>query len=195
MTRTFFNEKASIWDETIAEKDSTKLEKLAGYLNVTPGSSVLDVGSGTGIFVPFLLNKIGKYGQLVALDIAEEMLKRSIAKAFSGNIVYLHADITSLPLAGEIFSAIVCYSSFPHFRNKPRALSEMARVLKSSGKLFICHTSSRHTINKIHRETPAVKHDIIPSAEDMRTMLLSAGFTGIKIDDSNDSYLVSATKS
>lgn len=194
MLRSYFNEKAATWDTTIAEKDTTKLQRMAQRLNIKPGSSVLDIGTGTGVFVPFLLNKIGAKGQLVAMDIAEEMLRISRAKDFAGNIEHLLADIVNLPLTEKTFDAIVCYSSFPHFHNKPKALAEMSRSLRSSGRLFICHTSSRSAINAIHSELPAVKNDLIPDSKEMHKLLSRIGFSEIKIEDRNDSYLASALK-
>lgn len=194
MIRTYFNQRATVWDETSSEKDMTKLERMARRLNIEPGATVLDVGSGTGVFTPFLLSRMGENGWLVALDFAEEMLRNARAKGFDGNIDYLHADVTSVPLLGEVFDVVVCYSSFPHFQDKPRTLGEVNRILKNGGKLFICHTSSRVRINEIHRHTPAVENDIIPDEDEMRIMLSLAGFTDIRIDDNNGSYLASAGK-
>ncbi len=194
MIRAHFNQRAAIWDETASEKDTTKLKQMARRLNIKPGSTVLDVGTGTGVFIPFLLSKIGKNGQIVALDFAEEMLRKAQAKGFNGNIDYLHADVTNIPLGEEIFDVVICYSSFPHFQNKPRALAEMNRVIKTGGKLFICHTSSQTTINQIHRQVPAMENDTIPDEEEMQIMLSMAGFTDIIIEDSSESYLASARK-
>ena len=194
MIKAYFNEKAAIWDETIAEKDTAKLNRLAERLNIEPGSIALDVGTGTGIFVPYLLDRIGKNGRLVALDFAEQMLKKARAKGFDGNIEYLQVDVTSVPLPEEVFDVVVCYSSFPHFQDKPRALSEINRVLKKGGKLFICHTSSRDIINQIHRQIPAVENDTIPDSGEMQMMLSVSGFIDIRVDDDNDSYFASATK-
>ena len=193
MSRAYFNQKAASWDETIAEKDTTKLERMARRLNIESGSTVLEVGTGTGVFIPFLLSVIGKGGRLVALDIAEEMLKKARAKGFNGNIDYLCADVTDIPF-GEIFDTIVCYSSFPHFQDKLRALTEMKRVTKSGGKLLICHTSSRAEINEIHREIPAVQNDLIPDKSEMQEMLLTAGFIDIRIEEDSESYLAMAKK-
>ena len=49
MIRTYFNQMAVIWDETAVEKDEVKLKLMAQRLNIKPGSSVLDVGTGTGV--------------------------------------------------------------------------------------------------------------------------------------------------
>ena len=194
MTKAYFNEKAKVWDETIAERDVTKLENMARRLDIEPGSTVLDVGTGTGVFVPFILSRIGEKGRLVCLDFAEEMLNRARAKGFPGNIEYICADITNSRLNDETFDTVVCYSSFPHFQDKPKALREINRVLKKGGRLFICHTSSRTTINQIHRQIPEVHNDLIPEENELRELLSSAGFGEISIRDEEDNYLASARK-
>jgi ubiquinone/menaquinone biosynthesis C-methylase UbiE len=194
VTRAYFNEKAANWDETVAEKDVTKLEEMARCLAIESGATVLDVGTGTGVFVPFILSYIGENGRLVCLDFAEEMLKRAQAKGFKGNIEYIQADIINTGLNDETFDTVVCYSSFPHFQNKPSALNEINRVLKKGGRLLICHTSSRLTINDIHRQIPQVQNDLIPDEDEMRQLLSAAGFTEISIYDNDDSYLTSAKK-
>ena len=194
MIRAYFNQRAAIWDETIAKRDATKLERMARRLSIKPGSTVLDVGAGTGVFIPFLLSEMGKKGQIVALDFAEEMLREARVKGFNGDVAYLHADVTSIPFGEEIFDIVVCYASFPHFQDKPRALAEIRRVTKSGGELLICHTSSRARINRIHRQIPAVANDIIPDEDEMQIMLAKAGFTEIRIDDNNHSYLARARK-
>ncbi len=194
MIRAYFNQRAAVWDETIAEKDTAKLERMAGRLNLGSGFTVLDVGTGTGVFLPFLLHRIGRNGRVVAIDVADEMLPRARAKGFAGDINYLCADVMDIPLDDEIFDAIVCYSSFPHFQDKPRAFTEMNRVIKSGGRLLICHTLSRTQINEIHRQNPIVHHDTIPDADEMQSMLSAAGFTDISIEDNSDSYLATATR-
>jgi len=194
MIRVYFNEKAATWDKTVAERDSTKLERMAKRLKIKPGSIVLDVGTGTGVFIHFLLREMGKGGRIIALDFAEKMLRRARAKGFNGNIDYLCADVTNIPLGNEIFDIIVCYSSFPHFQDKSRALAEMNRVIKRGGRLLICHTSSRASINEIHRQIPAVENDIIPDKSEVQEVLSMAGFVDIKIEDDSENYLASARK-
>jgi len=194
MLREYFNQMASIWDETIAEKDITKMERMAERLNLKPGFIVLDVGTGTGVFLPLILERIGNKGRIVALDIAEEMLTRAQSKCFAGNIDYLCADVMDIPFDNEIFDTVVCYSSFPHFRDKRKALAEVHRTLKNGSRLSICHTKSRTEINNIHSQIEAVCNDTIPDTDEVTTMLSAAGFTEILVSDSSASYFVNALK-
>ena len=194
MIKNYFSRVAAVWDETAAENDQVKLRLMAERLNIRPGTTVLDVGTGTGIFIPFLLSKVGNHGQILALDIAEEMLRRARAKGFNGIVSYLNADVVNIPLPDKTFGSVVCYSSFPHFHNKAKALTEIYRVTRSGGYLFICHTSSRDAVNEIHGSIPEVENDLIPDANEMRIMLAKAGFIDIRIEDYRESYLCCARK-
>lgn len=194
MIRTYFNGKAATWDEIAAEKDSLKLTQMAARLDIELSSIVLDVGTGTGVFIPFLRQSIGGGGKILALDIAEEMLRRARAKNFDGVVAYLNADVAHIPLPDDSVDSVVCYSSFPHFQDKSKALAEIHRVIKSGGYLFICHTSSREAINEIHNGIPEVANDVIPGEVEMHLILSEAGFTDIAIEDNGEDYLCSALK-
>jgi ubiquinone/menaquinone biosynthesis C-methylase UbiE len=194
MSKDYFNSRAAIWDEQVTEKDTGKLKAMMARLDIKAGDDVLDVGTGTGVFVPFLLEKTGPEGRLVCIDYAGEMLKIAKAKGFKGNITFLCTDIMENRLADDSFNSAVCYSVFPHFRDKPGALREIYRLLKKSGRLFICHTSSRREINEIHRGLPEVCDHLLPENDEMRRMLSGTGFKNISIDDGQDYYLARAVK-
>jgi demethylmenaquinone methyltransferase/2-methoxy-6-polyprenyl-1,4-benzoquinol methylase len=194
MIRDYFNEKAVTWDSYASEKDASKLERMVERLSLKPGMTVLDIGTGTGVFLPHLLKTIGRKGQVIALDIAEKMLLQAQEKGFAGEIAFLCADVTDIPLQTEICDAVVCYSSFPHFQNKPKALREMRRVLKKGGCVFICHTSGREAINRIHHSVPLLHHDLLPDGAAMQTLLQTADFTEINVEDEADSYFAVGRK-
>jgi len=194
MIRAFFNEKASIWDESVAEKDVTKLENVARQLNLELGTTVLDIGTGTGVFVPYLVKKMGQEGQLVAFDIAEKMLQVARAKGIPGKITYVQADVNFIPLVDEHFDAVVCYSSFPHFENKAKALYEIKRVLKKGGRLFVCHTASRDNINAIHSQIPGFASHILPNRGEMKRLLLESGFIEVEVYDTTQSYFAAGKR-
>ncbi len=194
MIRTYFNGKAAMWDEIAAEKDWSKLRQMAERLDIRPGSMVLDIGTGTGVFIPYILHSIGCEGKILALDIAEEMLRRAKVKSFNGAVDFLNADVSCIPLLEASVDSVVCYSSFPHFQDKEKALAEMYRVVKRGGRLFICHSSSREAINGLHNGIPEVAHDVIPEEWEMREMLSESGFADIVIEDNCEDYLCRALK-
>jgi ubiquinone/menaquinone biosynthesis C-methylase UbiE len=167
---------------------------MAARLKIESGATVLDIGTGTGVFLPYLLKKVGTGGRIIALDIAEKMLAKAQSKGFKGDIKYLCADVMKIPLDDEFCDAVVCYSSLPHFPDKPKAMQEMKRILKKGGRVFICHTSSREQINHIHRNIPVVQNDLLPDAIEMATLLSNAGFTEIQVEDSAESYLAYGRK-
>jgi len=194
MSKQYFNDRAGIWDEKVAEKDTAKLKAMAARLKIETGATVLDAGTGTGVFMPYLLDKIGTDGSLICLDYAEEMIKEAKAKKHAGNISFICTDIVTTGLPENFCDAVVCYSVFPHFDHPFRALQEIARVLKPGGWLYVCHTSSRQTINEIHHKIPEVCDHVLPENDDFRRMLIQAGFVDISIEDGAEDYLVKAKK-
>jgi ubiquinone/menaquinone biosynthesis C-methylase UbiE len=194
MTGDYFNEHADTWDETSTEQNIPLLERTAGRLQLKPGMTVLDVGTGTGVFLPHLVREVGVKGRVIALDMAEKMLARAHVKHFSENITFICACVRYVPLEVETCDAVVCYSSFPHFQNKPKALAEIKRILKKNGRLFVCHTSSRATINKTHMHVAVLHHDMLPEIDEMETLLKTAGYADIRVEDADDSYFASARR-
>jgi len=195
MVRDYFDGKAEEWDDRSAEKDIGKLERMAARLDIKPGMTVLDIGTGTGVFLPYLAGSAGERGHIIALDVARKMLLKAKSKGISGNIDYICSNVEDLPLAAGTCDAAVCYSSLPHFRNKVRALQQVRRVLKSDGWLYVCHTSGRETINRIHGQVPALHTDLLPDASEMYSLMIMMGFTQVLVEDKDDSYFACARKS
>jgi ubiquinone/menaquinone biosynthesis C-methylase UbiE len=194
--REYFNQLAGKWDKMTTEETRSRLPEMIRDLRIKPGDALLDVGGGTGILLPLLYEVAGNKSKIISLDIAEEMLKRARNNSYSNNIHYVHADVTAIPLASETFDFVICYSCFPHFPDKTKALAEMARVLRSNGRLVICHTASRHEINKLHESIgDVIMNDTIPDEATMRDMLTASGLKTIEVRDEANQYLAIAAKS
>ncbi|MGR9073739.1 MAG: methyltransferase domain-containing protein, partial [Gammaproteobacteria bacterium] len=46
-------------------------------LNLSPGDTVIDLGCGTGLCFPLLIDKVGPEGLLIGVDMSSEMLSRA----------------------------------------------------------------------------------------------------------------------
>ena len=56
--RQFFDQVAAEWDASEVEETHTLLREIVARLGIEPGSTALDVGTGTGMLVPLLLEAI-----------------------------------------------------------------------------------------------------------------------------------------
>jgi ubiquinone/menaquinone biosynthesis C-methylase UbiE len=191
--RQFFDRIATEWDESEVEETYTRLQEIVTRLGIEPGSTVLDVGTGTGVLVPLLLEATDGKGQIVALDFSDEMLKRAKSKGYP--VFYVQGDAQRLPFPPETFDWVICNAVFPHFPNKRRALNEASRVLREGGRLVICHTASRQEINEFHRSVGGVvAHDTIPDEKMMRQLLREVGLEKVRVQDEPDRYVALAQR-
>ena len=191
--REYFDQIAAEWDELLEEGTIARLREIVAGLDIAPGAAVLDVGCGTGVLFPLLLEKVGQKGRIVALDISGEMLRRARAKGYPVECV--QGDAQSLPLSDERFDWVICNAVFPHFTDKLRALREIHRVLKDGARLVICHASSRQKVNELHRSIGGViANDTIPDEAEMQRLLREAKLDRAVVQDKPDRYLVLACR-
>jgi ubiquinone/menaquinone biosynthesis C-methylase UbiE len=191
--RQFFDQAAVDWDAQEVEETYIQLQEIVAGLGIEPGSMVLDVGTGTGVLVPLLLEATGGKGQIVALDFSDEMLRRAQAKGHP--VAYVQGDAQRMPFPPQTFDWVICNAVFPHFSDKRHALSEASRVLREGGRLVICHTASRQTINELHRSVGGVvAYDTIPDEKAMRQLLQEAGLGEVRVWDDPDRYVALAQR-
>jgi demethylmenaquinone methyltransferase/2-methoxy-6-polyprenyl-1,4-benzoquinol methylase len=194
ISRQFFNNAASHWDETVRNNDPVKLQELIKRLAFPSDACVLDVGTGTGVFVPYIQSRLNGSGRVVCVDFAFRMLEIAYKKNGNEGIEHICAEIETVGFTGDVFDAAVCYSTFPHFHEKLLALANICNLLKAGGKVFICHTASRDEINAIHHKIPDLSDHLIPEEGAMREMLAAAGFEEVSITDNAGYYLAEAKR-
>jgi len=191
----YFDQLAPTWDEELTPERLKCLSKIVKGLGIKPGYYVLDIGSGTGVLLPFLIPEVGCEGRIVALDFSVEMLGQAQARNFPPIVGFAQADVLAIPLADDSVDLAICNSVFPHFADKGKALKEIARVLRNNGRLVICHTMSREMINQLHQSAGgAVANDLLPDESQLGRLVKQAGLKVTHFEDSTERYLVIAEK-
>jgi ubiquinone/menaquinone biosynthesis C-methylase UbiE len=193
-SRAYFNTKAESWDVTPRSNAPHQLQTLIERLDINQGALVLDVGSGTGVFVPYIQRKVGEDGRVICVDFALNMLTIARVKMNHNSITHVCAEIETAGFNAGVFDAAVCYSTFPHFHDKPLALGNIYNLLQPGGKIFICHSASREFINDIHLKIVDFQDHLIPQSDEMFSLMQVAGFRNILIEESADAYLVVGQK-
>jgi len=192
----YFDQLAPTWDKELTRDRLKCLGNIVKELGIKPGYYVLDIGSGTGVLLPFLITELGGEGRIVALDFSAEMLVQARAKNFPPMVVFAQADVLTVPLADSSVDMAICNSAFPHFDDKAGALEEIARVLRNHGRLVICHTMSRDMLNRLHQSVGGiVAHDLLPDESQLRGLIKQAGLKITRFEDNPERYLVIAKKS
>ncbi|MGL5404135.1 MAG: class I SAM-dependent methyltransferase [Acinetobacter sp.] len=102
---------------------------LQDQLKVGENSSVIDLGSGTGKFLPFLLQTQAKVIAVEPVTAMREQLKQSYS-----TVECLQTSSDQLLVKDESINAIICAQSFHWFSNI-ETLKEMYRVLIPTGHL------------------------------------------------------------
>jgi ubiquinone/menaquinone biosynthesis C-methylase UbiE len=191
-----FDQLAPTWDKELTPERLASLGEIVDELGIKPGDHVLDLGSGTGVLLPFLISQLSGEGEIVALDFSAEMLTQAQAKICPPMVRYAQADVVAIPLDDNSVDLAICNRAFPHFEDKVKALKEIARVLRNSGRLAICHTMSRDTLNRLHQSIGGVvADDLLPDEFELRGLIEQAGLKITHFEDGPERYLVIAEKS
>jgi ubiquinone/menaquinone biosynthesis C-methylase UbiE len=179
--KAFFDRHADRWDERFQyEKKRDRILEVIKDFDLQEGHWVLDVGTGTGVLLPFLGEAIGPSGKLMAIDFAFKMLEQ--AKQRGKKAILLNASVEAIPFQADQFDRVTCFSAFPHFPDKERALFEMVRVLKKGGRLMVAHLHSIEEINQLHQEVGGpISHDLLPHPERIRNLMKDAGLGGVSV--------------
>jgi ubiquinone/menaquinone biosynthesis C-methylase UbiE len=193
--REYFDQLACHWDREVSLAGLECLSHIVRELDLGPESRVLDVGCGTGVLLPFLVEAVGAGGRITALDFSRNMLLEARAKRFQPVVNLVQADVTDLPLVDDFAHVVICNSAFPHFGDKAEALKEMARVLRDDGRLVICHTASRDRINEFHQSIGgAVGADLLPDEAQLAQLAKRADLKIRYLEDGPTRYLAIAGK-
>ena len=118
---------------------SERLLERLDWLRIRP-RRVLDLGSGTGQVAAHLARRYPK-AQVLALDLAEAMVRRSLERLgrwarWRGRAAGLCADMEALPLAAGSVDLVVSNLALQWCPDLPRALGEMRRVLAPGGAVL-----------------------------------------------------------
>lgn len=117
------------------------LEHLHRYMvcaNFCEGKKILDVASGAG-YGSYMLSQCSG-ADVTGVDVSAEAVAYAAQTYQNKNLRYINASITDLSMLDDkSFDVVSCFETIEHItaENQISALSEIARLLKDDGILFI----------------------------------------------------------
>jgi ubiquinone/menaquinone biosynthesis C-methylase UbiE len=191
----FFNQRAHEWDKN-TKHDADKIKYILLQLDLRGSEKILDVGTGTGILIPFYIKYLNS-GTITAIDFSEKMIDVASSKfppEKYPQVEFISSDIYDINYSNH-FDIVMCYSCFPHFKDKPLAISVFKKMLKSQGKLVVAHSNSRDEINSVHMQSgDEISKDILPTSSVLKNMIQTAGFKVIFERDDEAFFIMIAKK-
>ena len=152
---------------------------------LTPGESVLDLGSGSGLDCFLAAQQVGPQGRVAGLDMTDDMLelaRRNLAKVGADNVEFHKGEMESMPLPDDTFDVIISNCVINLSPDKDAVFRESMRVLKPGGRMRVSDIVWTRTPTATEREDLASWAGCIAGAlqvDEYVSSLEAAGFVEV----------------
>ena len=110
------------------------------YAGIREGNTVVDLGSGAGNDVFVARAIVGNKGRIIGVDMTEAMIEKANKnniKLGYNNVEFKLGDIENIPLENNIADVVVSNCVLNLVPDKPKAFSEIFRILKPGGHFCV----------------------------------------------------------
>jgi arsenite methyltransferase len=157
-------------------------------IQLEPGQTVLDLGSGGGIDVLLSAKHVGPFGKVYGLDMTDEMLalaRENQRKAGATNVEFLKGTIEAIPLPDRSVDVIVSNCVINLSPDKDAVLREAFRVLKPGGRFAVADVVVQGEVPDTLRRSLEMWVGCVAGAlqdTEYVSKLRAAGFADIDVD-------------
>lgn len=108
-------------------------------VSLPESADVIDVACGTGVVVKTVSERLAGRGRIVGTDLNPAMIEiaRQTMPPTDHTVEWFACDVTALPFEDGEFDVAFCQQGLQFFPDKPKALSEIARVVRPDGRLYL----------------------------------------------------------
>ena len=157
-------------------------------LELKPGETVLDLGSGGGIDVLLSAKRVGPTGKVYGLDMTDEMLalaRENQRQAGATNVEFMKGTIEAIPLPDDSVDVIISNCVINLSSDKDAVLREAFRVLKPGGRFAVSDVVVRGEVPAEIRRSVELWVGCIAGALDEQeygAKLRAAGFADVDVE-------------
>jgi SAM-dependent methyltransferase len=157
-------------------------------IELKPGETVLDLGSGGGIDVLLSARRVGPTGKAYGLDMTDDMLalaRENQRQAKVENVEFLKGEIERIPLPDCSVDVVISNCVINLSADKDCVLREAFRVLKPGGRFAVSDIVVRGEIPAEVRASMLLWVGCIAGAleeQKYKSKLARAGFASISIE-------------
>jgi len=155
--------------------------------SLTPGQTVLDLGSGAGLDCFFAAKKVGETGKVIGVDMTPEMIERARSSAKRLNITnvdFRQGYLEELPVESNTVDVIISNCVINLSPDKEKVFAEAFRVLNPGGKLAVSDIVTEGELPEPIRKSLSAWAGCVAGAVevgDYISMMKNVGFTNISV--------------
>jgi arsenite methyltransferase len=166
---------------------------------IRDGDSVLDIGSGSGTDVFITVGLVGSRGRVLGLDLTEAMrdkLRANVAAAGVVNLEVLAGNAEAIPLPEAAVDVVTSNGVLNLVPDKPRAIREIARVLRAGGRVQIADIVVRTLPSEACRAHPELWAECVVGATTAESYVAgfeAAGLCDVELMNPSDYFAGSSS--
>ena len=155
--------------------------------SLTPGQTVLDLGSGGGIDCFLAAKKVGPTGKVIGVDMTATMIERARSnkeKLGAENVEFRLGEIEHLPVADNTIDVIISNCVINLSPDKPQVFREAFRALKPGGKLSVSDIVTDGPLPDVIKNSLSAWAGCVAGALDVKDYIggiEAAGFIDVKL--------------
>ncbi|MCZ2082874.1 MAG: arsenite methyltransferase [Flavobacteriales bacterium] len=157
------------------------------FAKIKPGNTVVDLGSGAGNDCFVARHETGESGKVIGIDFTPEMIDKARLNADKlkfNNVEFRLGDIENIPTMSNIADVVVSNCVMNLVPNKPKAFSEVHRILKVGGHFSISDIVLTGDLPERIKNAAEMYAGCVASAiqkEDYLEIIKNSGFKNITI--------------
>ncbi len=161
--------------------------------SLSPGETVLDIGSGAGFDAFLAARAVGDRGRVIGVDMTAGMVRQAGQFAEQSglrNVTFYLAEMEHLPIVDELVDVIISNCVINLSPEKLRVFREAHRALKPGGRLAISDIVATAEIPVEIQDDLALHAQCIAGAApvgQVEAMLAQAGFERISVRPKDES--------
>ncbi|MGZ3417459.1 MAG: class I SAM-dependent methyltransferase [Polyangiales bacterium] len=155
-------EKAEDWAKEFDDPSRDAWQKpdlVIAAMKIAEGSTVVDLGTGTGYFLGRLSRAVGGKGKVIALDVEPDMIRYVKERAQKESLANVEARVVATDdpgLAEASVDRVLVVDTWHHIPGRKEYAAKIARALRPGGALCIVDFTKEapHGPPKHHRLAP-----------------------------------------
>ena len=186
-----FDEVAEGFGQPIPEDVLQRLQSVVDMAGIAPGESALDVGTGAGVLIPFILQR--RPSRIAACDLSGEMLQLASGR-YGDNVTFLQSDVVDIPVELGPFNVVFCNAMFGNVFDQRQTVEAIEKLLEAGGRLVISHPMGRDFVRRLKAGSPQYHLKELPDEPALVRLVSGTGLSVARYVDEPELYVAICAK-